>query len=124
VYLTIVEAVILILKHATFLCLSNSLSPQSALIHAELEYQKANVDMKIQQLEEPKAYSQEHFIELFTGIIMAFDIGSFIPASLKIKSHQVFTESTHPDHLVPSQSLVNTHLQRKTDHWFKQLFHK
>jgi hypothetical protein len=47
VYLTIVEVVILILKHATSLRLSNT--PEQALTLAELDYQKANIDLKIEE---------------------------------------------------------------------------
>ncbi len=75
VYLTFVEAVILILKHATFLYLSN-LSPESALTHMELDYQEANIDLRIQQ--HLSTSSQEHSVELSAGFIMATDIGSFI----------------------------------------------
>jgi len=83
-----VEAVILILKHATFLRLSNLL-PESALTHAELDYRKANIDLKVQQ--HLKASSQEHSVELFAGFIMATDIGSFILASVKTISHRAFS---------------------------------
>ena len=79
------EAVIFILKHATFLLLSNLLSPESALTHAELEYREANIDLKIQQL--PEAASQEHTVKLFSGFIMATDISLFILASVEIRSH-------------------------------------
>jgi hypothetical protein len=88
-YLTCVEAVILILKHATFLCLSN-LSPKSALTRAELDYQKANVNSIIQQYctTSPQEHSVEQ-LELFAAFIMATDIGSFILASVEIISHHV-----------------------------------
>ena len=75
VHLTFVEAVILILKHATLLRLSN-LSPVSALTQAELDYQEANVDLKIQQ--HLTVSSQEHSVELLMGFIMATEIGWFI----------------------------------------------
>ena len=78
------EAVILILKHASFLCQSD-LSPELALTHAELAYQKANVDLKIQQY--LAASSQEYSVQLFADFIMATDIGSFILLSFKIISH-------------------------------------
>jgi hypothetical protein len=81
------EAVILILKHATFLRLSN-LSPELALIQAELAYQKANIDSKIKQL--LRASSQEYSVQLFSSFIMATDIGLLIPESVKIISHQAF----------------------------------
>ena len=83
-----VEAVILILKHATFLRLSN-LSQESALAQAELDYQAADIDLKIQQ--HITASSQEHSVELCTDFIMATDFGWFILASVWIISHQVFS---------------------------------
>ena len=118
------EAVILLLKHATYLRLSK-LSHESALTQAELDYQQANVDLKIQQY--LMASSQEQSVELLVCFIMGMDIGLFILASVKIISHQVLTESTHPDLdpdlqsdlFVPSQSLNNSHVHRK---WFKRLF--
>src|SRR5258708_23001158 len=72
-YLTVVEAVILILKHATLLCLSSFLYSSSALIQVEQNYQEANIDLKIQQY--LKASSQEHSIKHYVGFIMATDIG-------------------------------------------------
>jgi hypothetical protein len=83
-YLTFVEAVILILKHATFLRLSNLSSAKSALTLAELDYQEANVDSTIQNF---MASSHEHSVEQFTAFIMATDIGSFILSSVHILSH-------------------------------------
>ena len=131
VYLTIVEAVILILKHATSLRLSNFWTSEAALTHVELEYHKANIDLKIQQYLEAssKVSSQEHTasdtIELHVSFIITTEIGKetglFVFASVKIISHEVHTETTH-QHLMPSQSSANTHMQRKTDHWFKQSF--
>jgi BarA-like signal transduction histidine kinase len=47
VYLTFEKAVTLILKHATLLRFSNL--PKAALTYAELDYQKANIDVAIQQ---------------------------------------------------------------------------
>jgi hypothetical protein len=71
-YLTFLEAVILILKHATFLRLSN-LSSESALTHVDRDYQEENINLKIQQ--HLAASSQEHSVVLFAGFIMATDIG-------------------------------------------------
>ncbi|KAH8981374.1 hypothetical protein EDB86DRAFT_3087166 [Lactarius hatsudake] len=67
----LIFAVIVILKHATFLRLSK-LSPQSALTHAEVDYRKANIDSSIRQY--LTAPSQEHSDELFAGFIMAADV--------------------------------------------------
>ena len=82
------EAVILILKHATALRLSN-LPPELALAHAEKDYQKANIDLKIQ--EHLKATSEKPSVKHFADFIMATDIGLFILASVMIISHQAFS---------------------------------
>jgi hypothetical protein len=79
-----VEAVILILKQATSLCLSNH-TPESALTHAELACQEANIDLKIQQF--LKTSSEELSVQQFAGFIMGVDIGLFILASVAIISH-------------------------------------
>jgi hypothetical protein len=75
-----VKAVILILKHATSLGLN--ISPESALTNAELAYQEANIDWKIQ--EHLTASSQEHSVKQFAAFIMATDIGEFILASVQL----------------------------------------
>ena len=87
VYLTFVEAVILILKHATFLQaeLQHSNSEDSALNYAESDYQRANMNLTIQQ--HLMASSSGHTIKEFVSFIMATDIGSFILASVSIVSH-------------------------------------
>ena len=82
------KAVILILKHATFLCLSN-LSQESALVQAELDYQAANTELKIKQ--HITESSQEHSVELCAGFIMATDFGWFILASVQIISNQIYS---------------------------------
>ena len=74
VYLTIVKAVVLILKHATLLRASNL--PQSALTYAELDYQKANIDVAIQQ--HLMTSASEHSAEQFASFIMGIDIGLFL----------------------------------------------
>jgi hypothetical protein len=74
VYLTLVKAVTLILKHATFLCTSKS--PKSALTNAEQKYQKANIDVTIQQ--HLTACDAEQSFEQFVGFIMSTDISLFI----------------------------------------------
>ena len=78
IYLTFLEAVILILKYATFLRLSN-LTSKLALAHADLHYQQANIDLKIQEY---LMTCQEQSAELFVGFIMATDIGLFILTSV------------------------------------------
>jgi hypothetical protein len=83
-----VEAVILILKHATFLILSKG--SKSALTLAELDYCKANIGLNIQQY--LKA-SSEHSAEEFAKFIMATEIGMFIVAFMIIIAHQAFSIS-------------------------------
>jgi len=77
VYLTSVAAIILILKHATFLCLSNMAS-EVALTQAELDYQEANVDLIIQQHLTAFSHWKDQSVEQFFGFIMATDIGLFL----------------------------------------------
>jgi len=67
----LILAVILILKHATFLRLSK-LSRVSALTHAELDYQEANIDLNVQQ--HLSASSQEHSVGQDADFIMATEI--------------------------------------------------
>ena len=74
VYLTLVKAVTLILKHATFLRVS--ISPKLALTEAELNYQKANTDVIIQQ--HLTACASEQSLEQFVGFVMSTDISLFI----------------------------------------------
>ncbi|KAH9052230.1 hypothetical protein EDB87DRAFT_1659509, partial [Lactarius vividus] len=69
----LILAVILILKHATFLRLSN-MSAQSALAHAEVDYRERNIDSMIRQ--HLTAPSQEHSDESFARLIMAIDLSS------------------------------------------------
>ncbi|KAF8272798.1 hypothetical protein EI94DRAFT_1697176 [Lactarius quietus] len=111
VYLTFVKAVILILKHATFLLLKN-LQSGLAITHAELDYQKANTDLKIQQY--LMASSQEPSVEQLASFIMDTDIECTHPNLDSYPSHP-------PNPLVPSQSSVDsgTHVYRK-DHWFQR----
>ena len=80
--LTFVKAVILILKHATVLRLSNQ-SPKSALTCVELNYQRANIDLKIQQYLQTTSQEQST-IEQFVHFIMTTDIGLFYLSSIEI----------------------------------------
>jgi len=68
--LHLVFAITLILKHATFLRIS--ISPKSALTKAELNYQKANIDVIIKQ--HLKACASEQSVEQFVHFIMNTDI--------------------------------------------------
>jgi hypothetical protein len=95
VYLTFAKAVVLILKHATFLRLSNS--SRSALARADMDYRRSNIDVTIYQFLMP---SPEPSSRQCTHFLMATEIGLFIFASLTITSHQAF--------LVPPQSSVET----------------
>ncbi|KAH9052331.1 hypothetical protein EDB87DRAFT_1692387 [Lactarius vividus] len=69
-YLTSVEALILIFKHATLLRLSG-LEFESALTQAERDYREGNVDLKIQ---EHLTGSSEDSDELSASFIIATDI--------------------------------------------------
>ena len=74
VYLTTVKAVTLILKHATFLW--TSMSSKSAVTKAEHKYQKANIDVTIQ--EHLIACAGQQSVEQFVGFIMSTDISLFL----------------------------------------------
>ena len=92
--MTLVEAVILVLKHATFMRLSNSgknFTRQSSLARADVHYEEASIDLKIQEFLKT---SQEQSIMQFVDFIMATDIGLFIFTSVKLISHQLCAE--HP----------------------------
>jgi hypothetical protein len=86
--LNFVAAVIIILKHATFLLLSNLLS-KSALTQAEKDYQVVNMKSNIQQF--LLASPQNHSIEQVASFIKANDIGLYILAPIHIISYQVFS---------------------------------
>ena len=77
-YLTIVEVFILILKHATALQLSNT--PKEALTQAGLDYQKANIDLKIERY--LKTLTVYDTVKSFADFIMATNIGMFIRAHI------------------------------------------
>ncbi len=79
------KAIILIFKHATFL--RHSLLQGPALIQADLDYQKADVDQKIQEY---VAASQGPSAELDKGFIMAIEIGLSILMSVQIVSSIYF----------------------------------
>ena len=82
-YLTIVTVVILILKHATTLQLLSTL--EEALTQAELDYQKANIDLQIQ--EHLQAFSPKDMVENFAEFIMATNIGLLMHLSIRTISH-------------------------------------
>jgi hypothetical protein len=89
-YLTFEKAVTLILKHATFLRLSNF--PKPALTYAELDYQKANIDVTIQQ--HLITHGSEHSVEQFTSFIISTDIGLCILPFISSISYHPFSSST------------------------------
>ena len=74
VFLTLLKAVTLILKHAT--SLRTSISAKSALANAELNYQNANIDVTIQ--EHITACASDQSVEQFVGFVMSTEIGLFI----------------------------------------------
>ena len=67
------KAVTLILKHATLLQTSNSVS---ALTNVDLDYQKQDIDESIQQY--LTAHASHLSQEQFVGFIMGTEIGWFI----------------------------------------------
>ena len=71
--LTIEKAVILILKHATILRLSNE--PREALTLAEQDYQEAKINLKIH--EHLKAFTPQDSVEKFADFIRATNLGLF-----------------------------------------------
>ena len=89
VYLTFGKAITLILKHATLLRLSES--SESALTYAELDYQRANIDVTIQQ--HLIAYGSEHSAEQFATFIMGTDLGLCILPSVTTISYHSFSSS-------------------------------
>ena len=74
VYLTLVKAVTLILKHATFL--QTSMSSKSAVNKAEQKYHKAKIDVTIQ--EHLTACAGQQSEEQFVSFIMSTDLSLFI----------------------------------------------
>ena len=82
------EAVIIVLKHATFLRFSSS-SAKSALTQAEIDFWASKIDLKIQ--EHLVASFHENSVEQFADFIMTTDIGLFILSAFKITSHHPFT---------------------------------
>jgi hypothetical protein len=94
-----VEVVILILKHATTLRLSNKSA--QALSLAEQDYKEANIDLKIQ--DHLKAFTPEDSVEKFADFIIAINIGLFRCSSIP----------TTISHL----SLQPKQLHRENHHW-------
>ncbi|KAN0137763.1 hypothetical protein V8E53_004247 [Lactarius tabidus] len=90
----LIIAIILILKHATFLRLSNFSTAETALTQAELDYQEAKMDLKVQQ--HLAVSSHEYTAELSAGFILATDFAR-------------------------PQSLLKARAQRK-DNWLRRRF--
>ncbi|KAN0129982.1 hypothetical protein V8E53_012136 [Lactarius tabidus] len=70
-YLTFVEAVILILRHATLLQFSNE--PRAALTQAGVDFQESNIDLKIQEYLEASNFED---VGQFASFIKATEIVS------------------------------------------------
>jgi hypothetical protein len=87
-YLTFEVAVIIILKHATFLLLSN-LSSKAALTQAETDYQEGNMRSEIQQFLTASPQSPSN--EQCASFIKAKDIGIFIFAPIHTISYLDFS---------------------------------
>jgi len=68
-YLTFLKAVVIILKHAT--SLRHSKFPGPALIQADCDYQKANIDKKIQKY---VVASEGHSAKLDGAFVMAIEM--------------------------------------------------
>ncbi len=83
--MTFPKVVVLILKHATSLRLS--LLPGPALIQAGLDYQKADVNQKIQQY---VSASEGPAAKLDKAFIMAIEIGSVRLFSCLFRSYKAF----------------------------------
>ena len=64
------------------------MSRETALTNADLDYQEADVDLKIQQR---IASSQKHSVMLYVGFIMATEIGLFILTFVKKIPHEEST---------------------------------
>ena len=110
VYLTFVIAVILILKHATFL--SISMDAESALTLVDMDYQAANIDLKIQ--EHLASSLQEHTVDHFAHFSMATDIGVLIlaPVNKSLIKYSALSQSS-----IKMDTSVHT-----KGHWFKQFW--
>jgi len=84
-YLTIPKVIVLIFKRA--MSLRDSLLPGPALIQADLDYQKGDVDQKIQEY---VSTSKGPSAELDKAFIMAIEIGSVCLFSCLFKSYKAF----------------------------------
>ena len=82
-YLTFLQVVLVILKHAMFLRDSNE--EESALTLALAAYQQADIDLKIQGF--LNASFPEHSVEEVASFIMTTEIGMFIVAFITLISH-------------------------------------
>ncbi|KAN0129486.1 hypothetical protein V8E53_012668 [Lactarius tabidus] len=123
----LILTVILILKHATFLLLSD-IPWKSALFHADQHYSEANIDLKVQ--EHLASLSQEHSVEQLASFIMATDIEYQVESLADLEPvarspAESLAESTpHQDLFVPSpsQSPVDTQVPvRRKEPWFKRV---
>ena len=91
--LTIVKVVVLMLKHATALRLSST--PEDALIQAELDFQEADMDWKIQEY--LKAFTPEASFDTIPkaiDFIMATNLGLFLHSCMTTNLILVFSKSS------------------------------
>ena len=82
------------------------MSHESALKEADLDYQEANIDLKIQEY---LTTCEVQSVKEFVSFIMATNISLFILTYIEHISHHVCAESMHLDISVPSQSLSKIH---------------
>ena len=59
---------------------------KSSLVHADVHYEEANIDLKIQEFLKT---SQKQSVMQFVDFVMATEIGLFIFTSVKLISHQL-----------------------------------
>jgi len=117
-YLTFPKAVVVILKHTTSLHVSMYYVP--ALIQAELDYWKADVDQKIQQ---HITTSQTQSADLDRAFIMGIEIGLSILVSVKLYKAWAFISDFRCDKCVYIRGIVgwnsfwnwHSHTQHKGD---------
>ena len=87
------KVVVLMLKHATALRLSST--PEDALIQAELDFQEADMDWKIQEY--LKAFTPEASFDTIPkaiDFIMATNLGLFLHSCMTTNLILVFSKSS------------------------------
>ena len=94
--------VILILKHATTLQLSNI--SEKALTLAELDYKEANIGSRIQEY--LKAFNSGNSVENFADFIIATNIGLFI--CIYLQQYLIYTSSQNKEKIVEAIFRANS----------------